>query len=686
MINQKIQPHHLQSPAYVYLRQSTMGQVRLHQESTERQYALREKAIQLGWEPHNILVLDGDLGLSGTQTTLREDFKALVADVSMNKVGAVFALEASRLSRSNTDWHRLLELCSLTDTLIIDEDGCYNPSDFNDQLLLGLKGTMSQAELHFIRARLQGGKLNKARKGELRFPLPVGYCYNDQKQTVFDPDQQVQGSIRLLFEKFRETGSAYAVVHYFGKQKLLFPKRAYGDAWAGKLLWGRLSHSRVLGVLKNPSYTGTYVYGRYRYYKQLSEDGTIHQSMKAQPLNDWQVLIKEHHEAYITWEEYLKNQIALESNCTHGGQHLRSGAAREGCALLQGLLICQNCGRKITVRYQGNHGQYPLYQCTWKKSEGLSSRECLSIRADAIEKVIVERVFEVIKPEQVEIAIQALDELQSRHQRIEKQWQMRLQQAEYESQLAQRRYDEVDPANRLVASTLEKQWNEALINLEQVRDHVIEIKKDNALEIAIENKNRLIALCSKFPLIWHAESTQPKHKKRILRQLINDITVKKENKNIFLYIRWQGNKTETLTTTAPLKSHEKWRFSSETIDKVRELSLQHDDNEIAQYFNDRGIKTNKGNQFTVSSVKWIRHKHKIPAPDLRNPGDITVNEAMEKFSVSRHVVYYWIERKIVDAKKFKPGMPFLLTINASKEKELIEWVKNSKRIKHQSLP
>ncbi len=686
MINQKIQPYHLQKPAYVYLRQSTMGQVRLHQESTERQYALREKAIQLGWAPDNIRVLDGDLGLSGAQATHREDFKTVVADVSMNKVGAVFALEASRLSRSNADWHRLLELCSLTDTLILDEDGCYNPAEFNDQLLLGLKGTMSQAELHFIRARLQGGKLNKARKGELRFPLPVGYCCNDQKQTVLDPNQQVQGAIRLLFEKFRETGSAYAVVHYFGQQNIVFPKRAYGEAWAGKLLWGRLSHSRVLSVLKNPSYTGAYVYGRYRSQKQLSEDGTLQQSLKVQSLDDWQVLIKDHYDAYISWEDYLKNQTILESNCTHGDQRLCTGPAREGSALLQGLLICRECGRKITVRYLGDNGRRPFYQCSWKKREGLCAHECLSIRADAIEPAIIARVFEVVTPEQVDIALKTLDELQARHQRIEKQWQMRLAQAEYESQLAQRRYEEVDPANRLVAATLEKQWNETLINLEQVHHQIAEIKKDNALQLAVESKDRLMKLCSDFPTVWHAASTQPKNKKRILRHLIKDITVEKREKKILLHVRWQGNQTETIITDAPVKSYDKWRFSKETIDQVRTLSLQYDDKEIANHFNQQGIKTNKANPFTVGSIKWIRYKHKIPAPDLRRPGDLTVNDVMEKFTVSRHVVYYWIDRNIVDARKPKPGRPFLLSINASKEKELIEWVNNSKRIKGHSHP
>jgi DNA invertase Pin-like site-specific DNA recombinase len=252
----KVKPDHRQKLACVYIRQSTKNQVLHHQESTERQYALQEKALELGWSPPRIRILDRDLGVSGAQTAGREDFKALVADVSMGQVGAVFALEASRLARSCADWHRLIELCSRTDTLLVDEDGCYDPADFNDRLLLGLKGTMSQAELHFLHARLQGGKRHKAEKGELRFPLPVGLCYDDQNRIVLDVDAQVRSAVAWLFRTFREQGSAYAVAQYFAAAGLQFPKRAYGGAWAGKLLWGRLSDRRVLSVLKNPAYAG----------------------------------------------------------------------------------------------------------------------------------------------------------------------------------------------------------------------------------------------------------------------------------------------------------------------------------------------------------------------------------------------------------------------------------------------
>src|SRR5215472_1729287 len=343
-MNSKISEQQQSKPAYVYVRQSTLGQVRHHQESTERQYALRQKAAELGWSESSIRILDRDLGISGAHTTGREDFKTLVADVSMGQVGAVFALEASRLSRSDLDWHRLLELCALTRTLVIDEDGCYDPSDFNDGLLLGLKGTMAQAELHFLRTRLLGGKLNKAKKGELRLPLAVGLRYDEEGRIIRDPDEEVRGAVALVLRLFRETGSAFAVVQRFTERGLRFPKRAYGGAWDGKLIWGRLTHSRALGILKNPSYAGMYVFGRYQYRVQINAQGEVRKQMQAVAMPDWRVRLSDHHEGYITEEEFLANRERLQKNCTHGEETVLSGPAREGLALLQGLLLCGHCG------------------------------------------------------------------------------------------------------------------------------------------------------------------------------------------------------------------------------------------------------------------------------------------------------------------------------------------------------
>ncbi|MEZ6128380.1 MAG: recombinase family protein [Planctomycetaceae bacterium] len=456
--------HYLQKIAYVYLRQSSMGQVRNHRESTERQYALQDLARNLGWPVARIKVLDGDLGKSGSSTTDREDFKMLVTDVSLGKAGAVLAIEASRLARSNADWHRLIEICGITDTLIIDEDGCYDPCDFNDGLLLGLKGTMAQAELHFIRARLQGNKLNKAHKGELRFPLPVGYVFDELNVIVKDPDEQVRSSIERVFDSFQQCGSAYGVVQCFAREKLEFPKRSYGGTWAGQLHWGRLTDARVTAILKNPSYAGVYAFGRHRSIKEILENGEVRSRIRCMPEENWLVNLRDHHDGYITFEQYTNNLEQLSRNQTNGKEMVLRGPAREGLALLQGLLICGCCGRRLIPRYQGNGGIYPTYQCNWRKREGLSTTACLTGAVSAAgSHHRTSRVFEVLSREQIQLAINAAEIVSQRHEQIDAQWKMRLAACRVRSRTGQRRYEQVDPNNRLVAATPNKRWNDALI-------------------------------------------------------------------------------------------------------------------------------------------------------------------------------------------------------------------------------
>lgn len=682
MFETKIQAQHTTKLAYVYLRQSTMTQVRFNQESTQRQYALQHKAQQLGWPQHAIRILDGDLGMSGAQSNHREDFKMLVADVSMAKVGAVFALEASRLSRSCTDWHRLLELCALTGTLIIDEDGCYNPADFNDQLLLGLKGTMSQAELHFIRARLQGGKKNKAKKGELKFPLPVGLCYDNENRISLDSDEQVRSTIQLLFKVFKETGSAYGIVHHFRKENLQFPKRAYGGIWKGKLIWGTLTHSRALAVLKNPSYAGVYVYGRYQYQKKLSNTGQLQTTTVCLPMGSWNIVIKDHHEAYISWEEYMANQEILKNNRTNEEENLLPTVAREGLALLQGLLICGCCGRRLTVRYKGNGGIYPTYECNWLKREGLDTKPCLSLRSDLLDQAIGIKILEAIRPEQINIAMKAFEELEQRSQDLDKQWFMKIERADYEAQLAQRRYEEVDPSNRLVAGTLEKRWNDALFRLEEVRSQFSEYQKKNVLTNATLQKDKIQSLAKDLPRLWKSSSINAKDRKRILRLLIKDITVEKiiygiERKAI-LHICWQGGATEDLEISLPKKTQDKWRHSDSLVEQVKQLAISMTDDEIVNKFNREGLKTNKENAFTINSIQWIRFKHKIPSPRLNKPNEYSINQVAAKFNVSHYVVRYWIERGIINARRI--GSKLWILLDTEIENELRKRVKNSTKI------
>ena len=683
-MNPKIAEHHRSRPAYIYLRQSTPGQVRHHQESTERQYALREKALELGWSESLIHTLDRDLGKTGTEMAGREDFKTLVADVSMGQVGAVFALEVSRLARSNLDWHRLLELCALTTTLVIDEDGCYDPADFNDGLLLGLKGAMAQAELHFLHARLQGGKLNKAKKGELRFPLPVGFCYDPDSRIILDPDEEVRGAVGLVFRHFRETGTAFAVMQRFAEGALRFPKRSYGGAWDGKIIWGRLTHSRVLGMLKNPSYAGMYVFGRYQYRREISPEGGVHKRIQAVAMSDWRVSLKEHHEGYITLEEFFKNQERLDKNRTNGEEMVLTGPAREGLALLQGLLLCGNCGRALTVRYLGNGGIYPCYQCNWLRREGLASKDCMSFRCDLLDATIAEEVLKALQPAELEIALAALQELESRDRTILRQWQMRLERAEYEAALAERRYQEVDPSQRLVAGTLERRWNDALLQLDDLKKQAAEFLRQEARIATPEQKAKVLALARDLPRVWHAPTTQAKDRKRMLRLLIKDITVEKlsNQKQLLVHIRWLGGASTDLAVQLPPNIADRMRYPAAVVDRVRDLAHSLIDAEIADQFNRQGHASATGKPYTAKMIQWIRKCHHIPPAVLKKPEELTVQQVAKQFGASNSVVYYWIEHSLIQARRLNAGLPYWITLNAPDEQKLREWVRTSRKIQN----
>jgi DNA invertase Pin-like site-specific DNA recombinase len=680
-MNTTINEQHLSKTAYVYVRQSTLAQVRHHQESTERQYALRAKALDMGWSEPSVQILDGDLGKSGAQITGREDFKTLVAEVSMGQVGAVFALEVSRLARSNLDWHRLLELCALTDTLVIDEDGCYNPADFNDGLLLGLKGTMAQAELHLLRGRLLGGKLNKARKGELRFPLPVGLCYDEEGWIVLDPDEEVQGAVALVFRLFRETGTAFAVVQQFAKAALRFPKRSYGGAWNGKLIWGYLTHSRVLNILKNPSYAGMYVFGRYQYRRQINSSGEVRKQVHLVSMADWRVSLQEHHEGYINWDEYLKNQERLEKNRTNGGEMILSGPAREGLALLQGLLVCGQCGRALTVRYTGNSGIYPCYLCNSLHRDGLASKGCMSFRCDLLDAAIAREALRALQPAELELALAALEELEARDHTIGRQWQMRLERAEYEAALAERRYQEVDPSQRLVAATLERRWNAALLHCEELKQQAAEFQRQHARVATPEQKAKVLALAKDLPQLWHAPTTQAKDRKRMLRLLIKDITVEKSApKQLLVHIRWQGNACTDLILTLPPNIADRLRYPAAVVDRVRDMAHHLLDAEIANQLRQEGHSSVTGKPYTASIIKWIRFRYRIPPPALKHPEELTVSQVAQHFGVSENVVYYWIQHALVQARKLDGGSPYWITLNEVDEQKLRDRVLNSSRI------
>ena len=677
----KVEPRHLAKPAYIYIRQSTMGQVRHHQESTERQYALQSKACDLGWPTSMTRLLDGDLGQSGAHSSGRKDFKVLVAEVSMGRVGAVMALEASRLARSNADWHRLIELCSLTGTLIIEEDGCYNPSEFNDGLLLGLKATMSQAELHFLRARLHGGRLNKAKKGELCSQQPVGYVYDEERRIVLDPDEEVRGAVRLLLGLFRQTGTAYGVVKEFNRRGLRFPKRANGSVWNGTLDWGRLTHSRTIDALKNPSYAGVYVYGRFQRVKEIDADGNIHSRTREMPMSSWKIMIEGHHEGYISWEEYLANLAKLDSNRTNGEQTLLSGPAREGVALVQGLLLCGRCGHRLTVRYEGTSGRYPSYQCAVQLL-GAPGKTCMRVRCTPVDKAVSERVLEVLQPAELELAAEALHELETRDEAMGRQWRMRIDRAEYEAQLAQRRYEEVDPSNRLVAATLERRWNEALVRIEDSRSQYAEFQRTQGRATTPAQKAKILALAEDLPKLWNAPTTKARDKKRMVRLLIKDITVEKREREALLHVRWQGGATETI----PVKlTRERRRiYTDELVAQVRDLAPNLRDEEIAVALNEQGKVSAKGTPFTTATIRSLRQQYSIlKGHPTKHSGEYTVPELAARFGIDRKVVYYWMERGFFRIRRPARGSRCLLTIEPGEEHALHE---RARRYKNTERP
>jgi DNA invertase Pin-like site-specific DNA recombinase len=679
MMTAKITPErHLSRTACVYIRQSTPAQVRFNQESTERQYNLAAKAQSLGWSPQQIRVLDRDLGQSGSRIANREDFKSLVSDVAMGNVGAIFSLEASRLARSNQDWHRLLELCAITSTLVIDEDGCYDPSEFNDSLILGMKGTFAQAELHIIRSRLHGGKLNKAQKGELRFPLPVGFVH-DGGGIVPDPDLEVQGAVRTVFELFEKEGTAYAVVQRFNGLGLRFPRRSYGGAWDGKLVWGRLTHSRVLGILANPAYAGTYVFGRFQSRKHITPGGEIGTVCRLMPQEEWRVTIPGHHPGYITWDRFLANRQRLAANRTNG--EVLGGPAREGLCLLQGMLICGICGRRLSVRYTGNGGLYPVYQCNWQHREALQRHACMTLPAAPLDAAIAGRLLAAVTPAAIELALKALTNLEERDRATGAQWRLRIERAHYEADLAERRYEAVDPANRLIAATLERRWNDALLRVQELEAEFSAFERKTLRAVTASQKQQILQLASDFPRLWSAPTTAARDKKRMLRVLIKDITVAKgpEPKQLKLQIRWQGGATETIELHLPKSRAEVVRYPSPFVARIRDLAKDRYDDEIAGTLNREGLKSTTGKPFTASMIQWIRYKHRIPGPP-RPGGTLSAAEVRQRYGVSQWVVYEWIGKGLLPARRVKPGMPYAITITGATDHALREYIANSSRI------
>ena len=644
----KVQARHLKRNAYLYVRQSTLRQVLENTESTKRQYALRERAMALGWRLDQVIVIDSDLGQSGASAVDREGFQQLVSEVGLGRAGIVMGLEVSRLARNSTDWHRLLEICALADTLILDEDGVYDPAHFNDRLLLGLKGTMSEAELHVLRARLRGGILNKARRGELEIRLPIGFDYDPAGRVRLDPDLRVQESLRQFFRTFRRTGSATATVKAFRAEGLSFPHRIYRGPQTGELSWSELDHSRALWLLHHPRYTGAFCFGRTR-VRKLPNGSCKHQRL---PTEEWIALIRGAHPGYITWDEYEQNLQILRDNAQGPAAGRDRGPPREGPALLQGLVICAKCGDRMTVRYhlQGAR-RVPDYVC---QRHGVEHAEplCQQIVGGELDAAIGRLLVEAVSPVTLEVALAVQKELENRSEESDRLRRQAVERARYESDLARRRYMRCDPDNRLVADSLEAEWNQALRNQTAAQEHY---DKQRASETGLDDQQRaaILALAKDFPRLWNDPHTADRERKRMARLLIADVTLLRDTE-VRAQVRFHGGATHTLHLPLPKPAWLLRQTPAKVVAEIDRLLEDHTDGEIAALLNGQGLLSGEGKPFHRLMVRYIRIDYALPSRHdrLLTRGLLTLHEMAQRLNVCSETLKYWRRAGLLKAHKY----------------------------------
>ena len=670
----KVTPEHLKRWAYLYIRQSTLRQVLENTESTQRQYALRRRALALGWPEERIIVIDHDQGQSGASAVDREGFQRLVTEVGLGKAGIVMGLEVSRLARNCADWHRLLEICALTHTLILDEDGLYDPGHFNDRLLLGLKGTMSEAELHVLKARLLGGIISKAQRAELKVPLPVGLVYDPEQRVGLDPDQQVQNSLRHLFATFVRTGSAWGTVQAFRREGVKFPRR--GQAGAGELTWCELTHAVVLATLHNPRYAGTFCFGRTRTWTDAQ--GKWH--CDRVPRDQWRFVQKDAHPGYLSWEQYEANQARLLANqqAHGGGERKAGGAAREGPALLQGLVLCGKCGRPMTLRYHQRGGRLtPDYVCA-KTAVEQSEPVCQSIPGGGVDEAVGKLLVQSVTPLALEVALKVQEELQTRLDAADRLRQQHVQRAQYEADQARLRYMRVDPNNRLVADTLETQWNDKLRLLAQAKEECEKQRQLDAQRLTAEQKTQVLALASDFPRMWNDPRTPDRDRKRMARLLLEDVTLRREQE-VIVQVRFKGGATRELRLPLPKPSWALRRTNSEVVAAIDQLLGDHTTTEVAQRLNQREWRSGWGCLFTQRMVIRLAKDYHLATRDtrLRARGLLTPQEMGELIDSKPGLVDYWREQGLLEGVRRNEKNEYYYERPSS---EIVQQIKQRRRL------
>jgi DNA invertase Pin-like site-specific DNA recombinase len=670
----KVKLSHTRRAAFVYIRQSSPQQVENNRESTARQYALVEKACELGWSREQVAVVDEDLGLSGSGSVERSGFARMTAEVALGHVGIVLGLEVSRLARNNADWYHLLDLCGMTDTLIGDSDGIYHPAVFNDRLILGLKGTMSEAELHILRARLDGGIRNKAARGELRRGLPVGFVWGEEDGEVcFDPNEAVVSAIRTVFAKFTELGSVRKVWLWFRSENLNFPLRAHMKS---EIRWVAPTYTALHHVLTNPVYAGAYAYGKCRHERYVDEQGRLRKRTRHLPQTEWAVLLPDHHQGYIDWATYQANQSRIDAN-VHPQPHQAGGAVREGAALLQGLAICGKCGRHLHTHYSGRNAS-PGYHCSGKDIVQGRGVYCLTVGGIQIDQAVTDAFLKAVTPASVEITEQAIRRLETDHDAALEQWRLAVERARYEADRAERQYRAVEPENRMVARGLETEWEKRLRDLAAAETELERRQQLRPRTLSQEEKNRMRALGSDLRNVWTAPTTTDRDRKELLRTLLEEVivTVDRLAHRAHLTVRWRGGKLTEIDLPLPRSQPRGQRTDEDTISLLPRLAALYPDDVIAGILNRQGRRTASGERFTANQVGSLRRYRGIPRfQPSAQPAQgevVSIRKAAQILGMNTSTIHRWLAEGFIAGEQVTPGAPWQICITEELRARIVE--------------
>ena len=691
----KVTTEHRSRLAYIYVLQSSLSQVAHHAESTELQYRLVDRAMALGWPRERTRVIDEDLGKSGASAIEREGFQQLIAEIGLGRVGLVLSLDASRLARNNSDWYRLIELCALFGTLIADGEQLYDPRQYHDRLLLGLSGMMSEAELHQIKVRLHAGEQQKAERGELRLPLPVGLVRQQDGHVTLNPDEEIQARLRLVFEKFEELGTARAVMRYLHRHDLPLPTRPLQGPVPHTVVWQPANAGRVMAILHNPAYAGAYVYGKTTRDPARQRPGHPCSGLIHQPQARWQVCLPGIYPGYVSWQQFVANQALLADN-QNRYEADRHGTPRLGETLLQGVIRCGRCGAKMHLRYSGPQGQYPVYMCT-QAQQAADAPRCQEVRAQALDAAVAQQLLAALEPDRLEVALAALAECEQEAVVVQRQWQLRVERAHYETERARRQYDAVEPENRLVARSLEHQWEEKLRAAEALEQAHQRWSAQQRVVINEGERAAILDLGQDLPRVWQATTTTAADRKRLLRLVIQSVTVDAKRKPGYLWyqITWQTGATSEQWLIRNVQ-----RYAEHPQCEVLRQRLQQGtadgwmDDEIADQLNKEGFRTARGHTFTGNLVWLLRHQWRItPAKENGNAynpaqwadGSYSVAGVAKILGVTVGTVYKWLHQGRIAGQQRAKGLLWKLPLVTADFDALRDHVTRARRNRHSKM-